>query len=51
MDTDYQGEAIPFPVPVKTKTRGQMPDGSPKVEISSPTDMTAALAAASDGYM
>lgn len=42
---------IPFPEPVNTKTRGQICDGSPMVAISSPTEITAALAAASEEYM
>jgi len=42
---------IPFPEPVNTKTRGQIPNGSPCVAISSPTEITAALAAAREGYM
>lgn len=41
----------PFPEPVNTKSRGQIPDGSPKVAISSPTEITAALAAAKEVYM
>ena len=48
---NWQGKEIPFPFPVKTKTRGQIPDGSPIVAISSPTDMTAAFAEAKEGYM
>jgi hypothetical protein len=32
-------------------TKGQIPDGNPKVAISSPTEITAALAAAKDEYM
>lgn len=42
---------VPFPEPVNTKTRGQIPDGSPRVAISSPTEITAALAAARDEYI
>lgn len=42
---------IPFPEPVNTKTRGDILDGSPWVAISSPTAMTAALAAAREEYM
>jgi hypothetical protein len=42
---------LPFPTPVNTNTIGQIPDGSPNVAISSPTAMTAALAAASEGYI
>lgn len=44
-------ETLPFPEPVNTKTRGQIPKGNPWVAISSPTEMTAALAAAKEGYM
>lgn len=42
---------IPFPEPVNTKISGHIPDGSPKVAISSPTEIIAALAAAKEGYM
>jgi hypothetical protein len=42
---------LPFPTPVNTNTIGQIPDGSPNVAISSATAMTAALAAASEGYI
>ena len=42
---------LPFPDPVNTNTIGRIPDGSPNVAISSPTAMTAALAAASEGYI
>lgn len=42
---------LPFPVPVNTNTIGQIPDGSPNVAISLPMAMTAALAAASEGYI
>ncbi len=42
---------VPFPEPVNTKTSGQIPEGSPWVAISSPTEITAALAAAKEGYM
>lgn len=42
---------LPFPVPVNTNTIGEIPDGSPNVAISSPMAMTAALAAASEGYI
>jgi hypothetical protein len=42
---------IPFPSPVKINTIGQIPDGSPSVAISSPTAITPALAAASEGYI
>lgn len=42
---------IPFPEPVNTMTKGQISGGKPWVAISSPTDITAALAAARDGYM
>lgn len=44
-------EALPCPEPVKTKTRGQIPDGSPSVAISSPAEIIAALAAANEEYM
>lgn len=47
----YQQFIIPFPAPVKTKTRGQILDGSPIVAISSPTEITAAFAVASEEYM
>lgn len=43
--------SIPFPDPVNTKTRGQIPDGNPWAAISSPTEITAALAAAKEEYM
>ena len=43
--------SIPFPEPVNTKTRGQIPGGSPWAAISSPTEITAALAAANEEYM
>lgn len=33
------------------KTRGQIPDGNPKVAISSPTEITAAFAAAKEEYI
>lgn len=42
---------VPFPEPVKTKTSGQIPAGNPRVAISSPTEITAALAAAKDEYI
>lgn len=42
---------VPFPEPVKTKTKGEIPEGSPNVAISSPTAITAALAAAREGYI
>ena len=45
------GVVIPFPEPVKTKTRGHISEGNPVVAISSPTDTTAAFAAANDGYI
>lgn len=38
-------QPLPFPAPVKTKTIGVTADGSPIVAISSPTAITAALAA------
>lgn len=44
-------ENLPFPEPVNMKINGQIPDGSPRVAISSPTEITAALAAAKEGYM
>lgn len=43
--------ALPFPEPVNTKTSGQIPNGNPWVVISSPTEITAAFAAAKEGYM
>lgn len=46
-----RGGHAPFPSPVKTMTIGEIPDGSPKVAISSPTAITAAFAAAREGYM
>lgn len=42
---------LPFPVPVKTNTRGQIPNGSPWLAISSPTEITAAFAAANEEYI
>lgn len=42
---------IPFPEPVNIKTRGQIPDGNPNVAISSPTEITAAFAAAKEEYI
>ncbi|KAG7021996.1 hypothetical protein SDJN02_15725, partial [Cucurbita argyrosperma subsp. argyrosperma] len=42
---------IPFPEAVNTMTKGQICGGKPCVAISSPTDITAALAAARDGYV
>lgn len=48
--TDYS-VTLPFPEPVNIKTRGQIPDGNPKVDISSPTEITAALAAAKEEYI
>lgn len=42
---------LPFPVPVNTKTTGEIPHGSPSVAISSPTAITAALAAAKEEYI
>ena len=42
---------IPFPEPVNTMTNGQISGGKPCVAISSPTDITAAFAAARDVYM
>lgn len=42
---------VPFPEPVNVKTRGQIADGNPIVAISSPTEITAAFAAAKDGYI
>lgn len=41
----------PFPEPVNTKTRGQIPKGRPADAISSPTATTAAFAAVNDEYM
>lgn len=38
-------------MPVKTKTRGQILDGSPIVAISSPIEITAAFAEANEEYM
>ena len=43
--------SVPFPEPVKIKTRGQIPAGNPRVAISSPTEITAALAEAKDEYI
>ncbi|CAE5956310.1 unnamed protein product [Arabidopsis arenosa] len=42
---------LPFPVPVKTNTRGQIPNGSPWLAISSSTEITAAFAAAKEEYI
>lgn len=42
---------VPFPEPVNIKTNGQIPGGRPWVAISSPIEITAALAAAKEGYM
>jgi hypothetical protein len=36
---------------VKTNTRGQIPNGSPWLAISSPTEITAAFAAANEEYI
>lgn len=42
---------IPFPEPVNMKTKGQIPAGNPSVAISSPTEITAAFAAAKAEYI
>ena len=42
---------LPFPVPVNTKTMGQISRGSPIVEISSPTDIMADLALVREVYI
>lgn len=42
---------IPFPEPVNMNVSGQIPGGRPRVAISSPTEITAAFAAAKEGYM